>query len=45
MDDNIINSSQPRKKEINNMALIINIAMVLIGIFALLMFNYLDEKN
>ena len=28
-----------------NMVLIINIAMVLIGIFALLMLNYLDEKN
>jgi len=33
-----------RNKEIK-MTLIVNIAMILIGIFALLMFKYLDEKH
>jgi len=43
MYNRIFNAFIRMKKEIK-MTLIVNIAMILIGIFALLMFKYLDAK-
>ena len=44
MDNSIFDSFIHEQKEIK-MELIVNIAMMLIGIFAILMLKYLDEKH
>jgi len=44
MHNLIFNLSIHAQKEIK-MTLIVNISMILIGIFAILMFTYLDEKH
>jgi len=44
MDNRIFNSFTHAQKEVR-MVLIVNFAMVLIGIFAILMLKYLEEKH
>jgi len=44
MDNSISNSFVHEQKELK-MVLIVNFAMVLIGVFAILMLKYLDEKH
>jgi DUF2075 family protein len=44
MDNTNLNSSIHEQKEIK-MVLIVNSVMILIGILAIFMFNYLDEKR
>jgi len=44
MDNTNLNLSKHGQKEIK-MVLIVNSVMILIGILAIFMFNYLDEKR